>query len=216
MRTVLVVLVAAAVAVSLGAAASLGARSATVNVFDTRIQPAAVSVALGGTVTWKNVGKQPHVVVSPSGTFRPLALRPGQSKQVEFKKRACERYTVDGRFQGTVSVGGAPCAAGGGNGSTGLSEKIIRYDITVIAYVHTVKSYTCPPTNPECTGKTDLELSWTGKWRAQKIKVQTTSDFAGFATTEASRKQGMIRGKLVWSGRRGRPTAAVAMAPLST
>lgn len=139
------------------------------------------------------------MVVSTSGTFRPLVLRPGQSKKVTFKKRACERYTVDGRFPGTVSVGGAPCepAGTGGGGTPGVSEKIIRYDVTVIAYLHDVETRTC--NDPSCVGVTDRELSWTGKWPAQKIKVQTASTGAGFGTVQASARQGTIRGKLVWS-----------------
>jgi hypothetical protein len=111
-----------------------------------------------------------------------------------FKKKRCERYSVDAKFQGRISVAGAPCAAAGGEGSkTGLDEKTYRYDITVTATVHEVETFTGSPIS---SGTLDRELTWTGTWRRYELKVLSGFGFIGVQPVRGTENRGTITGHL--------------------
>jgi hypothetical protein len=94
-------------------------------------------------------------------------------------------------------VAGAPCGAGAGSGSSGLDEKIYRYNVTVTAQIHVVETYT--NADPKLAGTKDLELTWTGTWRRHEVKVSTGFGFYGIQSQPASQTKGAIVGHLDWS-----------------
>jgi hypothetical protein len=181
---------------AIGASAAPVVRNATVTILDAGIRPAGVSVDLNGAVTWRNAGKKAHVVVSSSNTFMPFSLRAGGSKRIVFKKKKCERYTVDAKFQGRISVAGAPCAAAGSGSTTGLDEKTFRYDITVTALVREVETWSG---DPRTDGTLTRELNWTGTWRRYAVKVTTGFGFIGVQPVQGTENRGTITGRLEFS-----------------
>lgn len=197
MRTRLIGLLAVPALVALWVPGGVsGASSGTVTIRDGGLSPTVARIDVPGKVTWSNRGARPHVVVSLSASFRPLVLQPGQSKSVTFRSRRCERYSVDGRFNGRVLAGVSACAGGGGSGGgspPGVEEKVFRYDVRVTAYLHQVETYSSA-NNPEGNGTTDLELSWTGTWRKFELKLSSGEGSTAFFTAPASERRGNGRG----------------------
>ena len=80
---------AAAIALSTAARPELGAshegmahvaaQSATVTIDHHAFAPAALTIAVGTTVTWKNADDTPHTVTDRNGGFRSAALDTGDS-----------------------------------------------------------------------------------------------------------------------------------------
>jgi plastocyanin len=101
-------------------------KTASVSMANKAFSPVSVSVAIGGTVTWKNNDSMPHNVTSTSGAFRSPTLNPGQTFTFTFTKAGSYGYfcTFHGGMNGTVVVptagGGtpAPTPPAGGGGST--------------------------------------------------------------------------------------------------
>jgi len=153
------------------AAVAAGASSATVTIKDTGISPAAVSVDAGGKVTWTNAGKKPHAVASLDSAFAAFVLLGGSSRSITFKKPDCYAFTVDGRFNGTVRVGGASCGGGGSSGPAGGKPTIVRYDILIVGHAERTETADHEP-DPDADGKRVVTADWTMSWKGLRYQVQ--------------------------------------------
>jgi plastocyanin len=72
-----------------------------------RFIPAAVAVAVGGTVTWQSGSPVNHNVISTTGAFEPVAdLAPGASAQRTFTQRGTFAYrcSIHEGMNGTIEV----------------------------------------------------------------------------------------------------------------
>jgi plastocyanin len=87
-----------------GAVAAQGDAAVTIKNFD--FQPMAVTVPVGGTVTWKNLDGEPHTVTSTDGSFRSEALDQGDSFAFKFTKPGVYKYlcTIHPRMVATITV----------------------------------------------------------------------------------------------------------------
>jgi plastocyanin len=81
-----------------------GAALVTIKNFD--FHPMAVSVPVGGTVTWKNMDGEPHTVTSTGGAFRSEALDEDDSFSFKFTKPGVYKYlcTIHPKMVATVTV----------------------------------------------------------------------------------------------------------------
>jgi plastocyanin len=70
----------------LAGSSTAGAATTTVTITKTGFQPAAVSVAVGDTVTWANRDTVNHQVTADAGTFTSPVLKPGESWSYTFTK----------------------------------------------------------------------------------------------------------------------------------
>ena len=93
------------------AAAAPTGRTAVVQLGDHFYDPAALTVSVGTTLTWRLMGSQTHNVIAYDGSFRSPDLGPGNSYSYTFTK--------PGRFPYF-------CAPHYGDGMTG--EVIVRPD----------------------------------------------------------------------------------------
>ena len=105
---------AAAASLSLCAALGLGlaaqaarapaAVQVTIRNFD--FQPMAVSLPIGGEITWKNLDGEPHTVTSTDGSFRSEALDEGDSYSFRFTRPGVYTYicTIHPKMRATVTV----------------------------------------------------------------------------------------------------------------
>jgi len=66
----------------------------------------SVTVAAGGSVTWKNLDGEPHTVVSTDGVFRSAALDEGDSYTFKFSKPGVYNYicSIHPQMRATVVV----------------------------------------------------------------------------------------------------------------
>jgi plastocyanin len=86
---------------------------ASVTLIDESFQPPAVEVAVGGTVTWKNIdGDDDHTVTADDGTFNSGIMPAGTDFQVTFDSPGTFSYfcAIHPEMRGTVSVVGDPPA----------------------------------------------------------------------------------------------------------
>ncbi len=76
----------------------------TIRNFD--FQPMAVSLPVGGEVTWKNLDGEPHTVTSTDGSFRSEALDEGDSYSFRFTRPGVYSYicTIHPKMRATVTV----------------------------------------------------------------------------------------------------------------
>ncbi len=76
----------------------------TIKNFD--FQPMAVTVPVGGTVTWKNLDGEPHTVTSIGGVFRSEALDEDDTYTFRFAKPGVYQYicTIHPKMRATVTV----------------------------------------------------------------------------------------------------------------
>ncbi|MBV8682412.1 MAG: cupredoxin family copper-binding protein [Caulobacteraceae bacterium] len=76
----------------------------TIKNFD--FHPMAVTVPIGGSVTWKNLDGEPHTVTSTDGSFRSQALDEDDSYTVKFAKPGVYSYlcTIHPRMRARVTV----------------------------------------------------------------------------------------------------------------
>ena len=152
------------------AAVATGAANATVTIEDTGIAPPTATIDAGGKITWTNAGKKPHAVASLDSAFAAFALLPGSSRSVTFKKPDCYAYTVDGRFSGTVRVGGATCGGGSG-GPPGGKPKAIAYDILLEGHAERTETAADEP-DADANGKRVLSTDWTMSWKKLRYSVR--------------------------------------------
>ena len=68
--------------------------------------PMAVTVPVGGSVTWKNLDGEPHTVTSTDGTFRSEALDEDDTYSFRFTKPGVYKYicTIHPKMRATVTV----------------------------------------------------------------------------------------------------------------
>ena len=69
-------------------------------------QPTAISIPVGGTVSWKNLDGEPHTVTSTDGSFRSEALDQGDIYAFKFTKAGVYNYicTIHPKMRGTITV----------------------------------------------------------------------------------------------------------------
>src|SRR5580700_7605419 len=93
-----------AVATSGPATAAPGDVQVTIKNFD--FQPMAVTVPVGGTVTWTNRDGEPHTVTSIGGAFRSEALDEDDTYTFKFTKPGVYQYicTIHPKMRATVTV----------------------------------------------------------------------------------------------------------------
>ncbi|HKR87081.1 MAG TPA: cupredoxin family copper-binding protein [Phenylobacterium sp.] len=86
------------------AAGAPGAVQVTIKDFD--FQPMAVSVPVGGSVTWKNLDGEPHTVTSTDGSFRSAALDEDDTYTFKFSKPGVYSYicTIHPKMRATITV----------------------------------------------------------------------------------------------------------------
>ena len=77
-----------------------------VKIKDFDFLPMAVTVPVGGSVTWKNLDGEPHTVTSIDGDFRSGALDENDTYTVRFTKPGVYDYicTIHPRMRATVTV----------------------------------------------------------------------------------------------------------------
>lgn len=68
--------------------------------------PMRVDVAIGGTVTWKNLDEEPHTVAATGGLFRSKGLDEGDSFSFRFTKPGVYAYvcSIHPQMKATVVV----------------------------------------------------------------------------------------------------------------
>lgn len=94
----------------LAAPAPAAAATATVRIVADGFRPAAVTIASGDSVVWRNDDRVNHQVVSDTGAFASPILRPGQTFTFTFASAGTYRYrdALEPRERGTVRVTGPP------------------------------------------------------------------------------------------------------------
>jgi plastocyanin len=80
--------------------------AASVTIKDFDFSPMAVTVPVGGSVTWKNLDGEPHTVTSVDGLFRSGALDQGDSYSFKFTKAGVYHYlcSIHPRMMASVMV----------------------------------------------------------------------------------------------------------------
>jgi plastocyanin len=88
----------------LPAAAAPGDVQVMIKNFD--YMPMAVTVPVGGSVTWKNLDGEPHTVTSTDGSFRSEALDEDDTYSFKFTKLGVYKYicTIHPKMRATVTV----------------------------------------------------------------------------------------------------------------
>lgn len=92
-----------------------------VTIVDFAFDPATVTVATGGTVTWKNGGSAPHTVSAADGSFDSGIVQPGATFSTRFPKAGLYTYqcNIHPQMRGGVRVvdnsgpGGGAAPVGG-------------------------------------------------------------------------------------------------------
>jgi plastocyanin len=93
-----------ALAVALPAIAAPGDVEVKIKNFD--FMPMAVTVPVGGQVTWKNLDGEPHTVTSTDGAFRSQALDEDDAYTFKFTRPGVYQYicTIHPKMRATVTV----------------------------------------------------------------------------------------------------------------
>ena len=91
------------------AAAAAQARSTqepTISIHDFSFSPVSLTVAVGATVSWKNLDPEPHTVRSVDDQFRSGALDQNDSFSFKFVKPGTYRYvcSIHPQMVGTITV----------------------------------------------------------------------------------------------------------------
>jgi plastocyanin len=79
-------------------------KSVTVPIKNFAFMAMSVTVAAGGSVTWKNLDGEPHTVVSTDGLFRSGGLDEGDSFTFKFLKPGVYKYICSIHPQMKASV----------------------------------------------------------------------------------------------------------------
>ena len=93
-------------AVALGGQATGAPGAVQVMIKNFDFQPVAVSVPVGGSVTWKNLDGEPHTITSTSGSFRSEALDEDDTYTFKFTRAGVYNYicTIHPKMRATVTV----------------------------------------------------------------------------------------------------------------
>jgi plastocyanin len=91
-------------------AASAGADTKTVQITKNGFVPAATTINVGDSVTWKNADAANHQVVATDGTFASPTLKPGESFTFTFQKAGKTNYndSFATNRHGSVTVNAPP------------------------------------------------------------------------------------------------------------
>ena len=94
----------AAAAMNFHPANSAEANTIVMKNFD--FSPMSLNVAVGTTVTWKNLDGEPHTVTSDSGLFRSGGLDQNDTFTFKFDKPGTYRFlcSIHPRMMGTIVV----------------------------------------------------------------------------------------------------------------
>lgn len=93
MRTMIAAALGLALAAGPGAApAARAPKIHTVTIDASRFEPAALTVAPGDTVVWKNVDMFPHTATSTVGVFDSKEIAPGRSWKYVVPKKGLFEY----------------------------------------------------------------------------------------------------------------------------
>ena len=105
-RAAAIVLAAFATFTLAGAAVAAKSGDVTVTIKNFDFQPMAVTVPVGGTVTWKNLDGEPHTVTGVDGSFRSAALDEDDTFSFTFAKPGVYKYlcTIHPKMTATVTV----------------------------------------------------------------------------------------------------------------
>jgi plastocyanin len=81
-------------------------RDYDIEVLDDVFSPGELSVPVGTTLVWRNVGQRMHDIQSLNGAWHTLAMEPGQSARVTFNTPGTYGYvcTLHASMQGRVIV----------------------------------------------------------------------------------------------------------------
>lgn len=87
-------------------AAEPTARNETIELTDFMFSPAALTVPVGTTVSWKNLDEEPHTVISVDGLFRSGALDKDEAFRFTFSSAGTFRYvcSIHPKMVGTIVV----------------------------------------------------------------------------------------------------------------
>jgi plastocyanin len=99
------------------------AATTRVNMGDFFFSPATVSIAVGDTVTWRNIGHEPHTATADDGSFDTGVVVAGQRSSRIFSKAGTFTYvcTIHPNMKGTVRVSGGGAGGTAGGGGAGAS-----------------------------------------------------------------------------------------------
>ncbi len=89
---------------TLSAAEPAPPKAVTVPIKNYAFMAMSVTVATGGSVTWKNLDGEPHTVVSTDGLFRSAGLDQGDSFTFRFTKPGVYKYICSIHPQMKASV----------------------------------------------------------------------------------------------------------------
>lgn len=80
--------------------------AAVIQIKDFDFKPMDVSIAAGGSVSWKNLDGEPHTVTGVDGAFRSGALDQNESFTFRFDKPGVYQYlcSIHPKMRGTVTV----------------------------------------------------------------------------------------------------------------
>src|SRR5205085_5168760 len=81
-----------ALVATLVVAAAAGADTKTVQIVKSGFTPAATTITVGDSVTWKNADTDNHQVVANDGSFASPVLKPGESFTQTFSKAGRVNY----------------------------------------------------------------------------------------------------------------------------
>jgi plastocyanin len=106
MRASLAVLVPWAFAVRATATAEPAAQAVTIAIKEFAFTPRTLTIAVGTTVTWRNLDAEPHTVRNGDVLVRSDALDQGDSYSVRFDKRGTYHYgcSIHPQMSGTIVV----------------------------------------------------------------------------------------------------------------
>ena len=79
-------------------------KAVTVPIKNFAFMQMSVTIAAGGSVTWKNLDGEPHTVVSTDGLFRSAGLDEGDSFTFRFTKPGAYKYVCSIHPQMKASV----------------------------------------------------------------------------------------------------------------
>jgi plastocyanin len=99
-------------------AAGVAAQLRFVMVLDTSLKPSTVTVPIGGSPVWLNVGRRSHRITSDTNAWPAFALLRGKRHSIRFTRTGRYRYRVDGKRKGLIIVVALSTPGGNTGGET--------------------------------------------------------------------------------------------------
>jgi plastocyanin len=103
---VILVVIAGAVVVYMSSGSGPTSHENLVSIVDFNFQPSSITVSVGTTVTWHNMGSVTHTVTSTSGLFNSGNISPGGTFPFTFENAGTYTYhcSIHTSMTGTVIV----------------------------------------------------------------------------------------------------------------